>query len=659
MPRFFRTLAARIQIVLVLLSLCGVGGGVAALYIVRDYNGDVEEMEVALARARLTAQLDGQVYAAVMESRGLYLSKDMAEVNRFAAGLRRHLANLDRHLKELEAKTPPGDPTVAPVAVALRDFMRFREEMVRVALVEGAAGADRLGNNEANRANRSAVNRALDAATQRFMAEADALTEEIKHHGSTLGLTALLVIGGLSVLAGLAATLLLRRQVIRPLSRLTGAMERVAEGRLDIAVPEAGRGDEVGAMAAALEVLKQRSLDAVRLRAEQDAIREAAHAAETRSLRAMADRVEAEARTAAEAMGHQVTLVASDAEAMSDRAAAAAGATAEVGAAARAVLENAENGAAATEQMTASIQSIASQVKAAATATGRAVRETEAGTQAIAGLQQAVARIGDVARLIGDIAGQTNLLALNATIEAARAGDAGKGFAVVASEVKALATQTARSTEEIARHIQEVGTATEAAVGAVQATLGTIAELDTIAGSIAAAMTQQQAATTDIARTVSSTATAARDMAGRIVAVGDASRELGDRAATVNGAAARVADGMGALRRALVEAVRGSTDAVDRRGAPRFPADLPAVLREGGRVHAVRVENIARGGAALRQAPALPAGTQASLEMPAIGRAMAVRVQGLEAGQLRLAFAAALTEAEVESLASSGMPIAA
>jgi methyl-accepting chemotaxis protein len=490
------------------------------------------------------------------------------------------------------------------------------------------------------------VNRALDAATQRFMAEADALTAGIKAHGSTLGLTALLVIGGLSALAGILATLLLRRQVIRPLSRLTGAMGEIAEGRLDIAVPEAARRDEIGAMAAALEVLKRRSQDAVRLRAEQDAMREAAHAAETRSLRAMADRVEAEARTAAEAMSHQVTLVAADAEAMSTRAAAAATATAELGAAARAVLQDAENGAAATGQMTASIRSIAGQVEAAAAATGRAVRETEEGTKAIAGLQQAVARIGDVARLIGDIAGQTNLLALNATIEAARAGEAGKGFAVVASEVKSLATQTARSTEEIARHIQDVGAATEAAVGAVRATLGTIAELDGIAGSIAAAMTQQQAATTGIARTVSATADAARDMAGRIASIGEASRELGDRAATVNGAAASVADGMGALRRALVEAVRGSGDAVDRRDAPRFATGLPAVLRAGGRVHAVRVDNVATGGAALRGAPPLPAGMAVELDMPAIGRAMPARVVGAEDGVLRLAFATPLEDAE-------------
>src|SRR6185437_10103657 len=117
-------------------------------------------------------------------------------------------------------------------------------------------------------------------------------------------------------------------------------------------------------------------------------------------------------------------------------------------------------------------------------------------------LNERVAEIGAVAEIIGEIAAKTNLLALNATIEAARAGDAGKGFAVVASEVKSLAMQTARSTEEIARHIGQVRSATGASVAAVARIAQTITEISTIAGSIAAAVKQQDAATAEIARNV-------------------------------------------------------------------------------------------------------------------------------------------------------------
>jgi methyl-accepting chemotaxis protein len=111
----------------------------------------------------------------------------------------------------------------------------------------------------------------------------------------------------------------------------------------------------------------------------------------------------------------------------------------------------------AAEELAASIREIGGQVSQSTAVVGRAVTAGRRDTrETIEALNTQVERIGAVADMIGEIAARTNLLALNATIEAARAGDAGKGFAVVASEVKQLATQTARSTEEITRHIGEV-----------------------------------------------------------------------------------------------------------------------------------------------------------------------------------------------------------
>ena len=124
---------------------------------------------------------------------------------------------------------------------------------------------------------------------------------------------------------------------------------------------------------------------------------------------------------------------------------------------------------------------------------GRAVAAGGEARGKMEALNAQVDRIGAVANMIGEIAARTNLLALNATIEAARAGDAGKGFAVVASEVKLLATQTARSTEEITRHIGDVRSATDASVAAVGRIEQTIGEINAIAGTIAAAVQEQGA----------------------------------------------------------------------------------------------------------------------------------------------------------------------
>ena len=167
----------------------------------------------------------------------------------------------------------------------------------------------------------------------------------------------------------------------------------------------------------------------------------------------MAEKIEAETSAALEAIGARTAAMAATAEEMS-ASASRTGASAESAATAAAqALANAQTVASAAEQLAASIREIGGQVSQSTEVVGRAVAAGSETRATIEALNEQVGRIGAVADMIGEIAAKTNLLALNATIEAARAGDAGKGFAVVASEVKALATQTARSTEEISRHI--------------------------------------------------------------------------------------------------------------------------------------------------------------------------------------------------------------
>ncbi|MDQ1079505.1 methyl-accepting chemotaxis protein [Pseudoroseomonas cervicalis] len=178
--------------------------------------------------------------------------------------------------------------------------------------------------------------------------------------------------------------------------------------------------------------------------------------------------------------------------------------------------------AAAAEEMAASIVEITRRVSEAAQVTDRAVQEARSTDVTMRSLAESATRIGDVVRLIGDIAGQTNLLALNATIEAARAGEAGKGFAVVASEVKNLAGQTARATEEISSQIAEMQSVTGRAVDAIRGIGSTVERTNEISTAIAAAVEQQGAATQEIARSASQVAEATGTVTQRIARVREA-----------------------------------------------------------------------------------------------------------------------------------------
>lgn len=189
--------------------------------------------------------------------------------------------------------------------------------------------------------------------------------------------------------------------------------------------------------------------------------------------------------------------------------------------------------AAAAEEMATSVDEVTRQVAEAAQVAGRAVAEARATDTTVRGLAEAAARIGDVVRLIGDIAGQTNLLALNATIEAARAGEAGKGFAVVASEVKNLAGQTAKATEDIGRQIAEMQAATTSAVEAIRGIGMTVERTAEIATAIAAAVEEQGAATREIARSAAQVAEGTGTVARRIAGVRQAAGETGEAAAGV------------------------------------------------------------------------------------------------------------------------------
>ncbi len=209
---------------------------------------------------------------------------------------------------------------------------------------------------------------------------------------------------------------------------------------------------------------------------------------------------------------------------------------------------NVEAAAAAAEELLSSITEIARQLDQTTELVRVAVTEAQTTNDEIAGLAHAAQKIGDVVKLIQDIAGQTNLLALNATIEAARAGESGKGFAVVASEVKSLAVQTAKATEEIAAQISAVQSSTSGAVEAIRRITGRMQEINQYASAVSAAVQEQSAATGEISHNVTSAAQGTKVIVSILGDVAGAATETRHSAQTVLTASQAVEDAAGNLR---------------------------------------------------------------------------------------------------------------
>jgi methyl-accepting chemotaxis protein len=525
------SLAARLYSIFALFALL-----TAAITALSDYNtrrnAELTEAIETGSRAALNVErVNSLVYAVVMESRGIYMSTEPAAVKTYGDGLLKFNDKILGVIKSWESIVRPDDAEqFATLKKRIEQFVDFRRELVRRGIEINAAAGREWGDNDANRAVRSALNKDLEALSKVYAERG----KEIARQAQVNRMLALLLtgLGGLALVVVVIGVLIISRSVARPLSAITATIKRVAEGGENVEVPHIDRADEIGALARAIRIFQEamdrnRNLSSQALldsRTREERARHIETSVESFRgaiggvLRAVTDNASAMRVTA-----QSITKVASDA---SGRAIAAASATQQAS-------SNVFTVASAAEELSTSVEEIGRQVHHSAGVVEQAGLRTEKSITEIESLAAATQRIDGVLNLIQAIAEQTNLLALNATIEAARAGEAGRGFAVVAHEVKALAGQTAKATAEISQNVSMIQSSTRNAVDAVREIGQAVRDINEVTSNIAGAVGQQDAATREISVNAQSAAQGNETLVANIGSLSEAIGETNNAATSV------------------------------------------------------------------------------------------------------------------------------
>jgi len=543
------SIAAKLYVIFGLLAATIVALATAAVINARNHAVLTAEFKSAFLGAKSVEQVNSLIYAVVMESRGIYMSTDVASVKVYADALLKFDAQISDVVDQWQHAVRADDADqFEAFSQRIRQFQEFRRELVRRAIQIGPPAGREWGDNDANRSVRKALNDDLEKLGKLYAKRVDNIDTELAR-GINATAFFLTVFGALTVLLAGAGAVIIWGAVARPLAEITRVTKEVAGGTEAVTVPYHNRTDEIGALARSITVFQQamrrneelkRGTEAAeaRFRRQEQISQEISHFnGEIELTLAELGRISEQMLTAA-------THFSEAAERTAGRTALATKASAEAS-------HHMNDIASAIDDLVASTREIDRQVVQSNNVSTEVAAETKRTNKVVKGLDDAAGRIGNVIKLITDIAEQTNLLALNATIEAARAGAAGRGFAVVAGEVKGLAGQTANATKEIAAQVEGMQNATLGSIEAISAIGKTVGAMRDISGTIVKALAAQGAATEQIADSAEVAAKHTAETANEIKRLSEATADTHANAAAVkavaddlNGVTGRMRDQM-------------------------------------------------------------------------------------------------------------------
>jgi methyl-accepting chemotaxis protein len=534
-----------------LFALIGVLGiipvlGAALTYALFTVSKSAEvAMDTATQGAVYLEQINGQVNAVVMESRGIYMSPDWKVAEPYGKLLLKRLAEMQETAKLWKEKVVATERAkIDALAQAIDEFVRFRTELVRLAREEDTAKARLFGDNDANRKVRQALNVQLQDLAKAYLGHIELARAEVERF-DTLKLLLLAGLAGCAAVMVGGGVVFVHRGLVRPIHRIRDAMTKLAGGDLDARVDGAERSDEIGDFARAFGTFREAAVEKARADAEATARRAAREEERNRDDAAARVAAENEQTVVVNALAHGLNKLAGGdlthridiafagryqklkddfnqaivrlqdtLQAISASMTRLHGSTDEIAQTADDLSQRTEHQAANLEQAATSLDELTAMVKKSAAGaaqaadvasqarreveiSGTAMREAMSVMDQIKGSSQQVAEIISV---IDEIAFQTNLLAINAAVEAAHAGDAGKGFAVVASEVRGLAQRSSAAAKDIGALISASSRQVKSGVHSVGQTGEALQRIVTLIGSVdglvseIAASTQVQAA---------------------------------------------------------------------------------------------------------------------------------------------------------------------